>query len=82
MSPLALLSYPHYYALLCSFWIDGQLSDSIWYRDPILNKLVVFTDKRNALKEANDLSTNSTLVVVHEYWPDETDNYLIVDEYR
>lgn len=80
MSPLALLDFPHYYALLCSFWVDGDLTDSIWFRDPISHKLLVFTNRENALRVADELSTNNTLVVVQEYWPDVTHNFLIVDE--
>ena len=80
MFALSFLRYPHYYALLYSFWIDGNLTNSTWYRDPISNKLLVFMDRRNALRKADLLSTYSTLVVVNEYWPDEADNYQIVDE--
>lgn len=78
MSPLGYA--PHYYAFLCYYWVDGNLTDSIWYRDPLTHKLLVYTDRANALRVADDLSTHSVLIVVNEYWPDENDNYQIMDE--
>ena len=78
MSPLGYA--PHYYAFLCYFWVDGNLTEPIWYRNPLNNKLLVYTDRGTALKVADELSTNSTLIVVNEYWPEEIHNYNIMDD--
>lgn len=78
---MSLLGYsPHYYAFSCYYWVDGNLTDPIWFRDPFTHKLLVYTDRGVALRVADDLSTHSVLIVVNEYWPDENDNYQIMDE--